>query len=102
MKLLTQKFDLVATGWIGVGYGFITRRWINLMFEIPKDTRTIWVVVHTRDAKCRAKAKVGRGEWSDRSWISTPTSSVWISSRSLTRILKPYIGKTVYLECWYE
>lgn len=104
MKLVTQKCHRSKYDWQGVYYGFIRRRWLSRMFEIPKDARVIWFSIHIRAAKHRVAVRVRGSAWDHSVTINTSSgsSAVFISNRSLDKRLTPYVGKTVHLECWYE
>jgi len=81
-------------------------RWVRGHFELPRKISRVIITLHNRPAVNRERMRV-RGPkhgLSDRPYVvlQASTASFATYSLSLTRLLKPVIGRTVYLQVEYE
>lgn len=106
IKLYQDRYRRYGGDWRGQRFGFVSCRWINRVFNIPKDISTLWISVHTEPDRDREKVRVKKYytvcECRPTIITQAGNSAVWIRNSSLDKKLTPYIGKTMYLECWYE
>ncbi len=102
MLITRKKFSKGGTYWLGPGMA-VCRKVITKLFCIPVTSRVLWVGLFSiqGDKRYREPLEVTGG----RFWPIL-RSDVMLGRQYyhpfLDKKLTPYIGKTVYMECWYE
>ena len=101
MKIVERK--LVRGDWYVEGGCFYNQHlWIcsevlSAMFEIPHWVKTIWLSLHDMASPNRCSAKVKK----DYGGFFLLFEEDEFADNSLDKILKPFVGKTVHLQCEY-
>ena len=104
MKIIEKRFRFVAPDqWDGV-VGFCSYGFAKL-FDVPVDIKTVWLSLHDRPAVNREPVVVENGKelWGPgAAQIRLGNLRQVFSVESLDKVLFPFIGKTLYLQCEYE
>ena len=126
MKIVERKFEAEGQPWPG---GRLARHtWMVCtrskkmfglcdeafaeVFNVPPEVKTIWLSLHDRPAANRAVVNVeiyndveidygNDGSYPEMQLLEYEPI-IYFSSKLLDSILKPLVGKTVYLQCEYE
>ena len=105
MKLVQRRFTASRRDgfWDRNGYSEICHDGLLEFFDVPDSAKVLWVSLHDRCAKTRVAARVvmdGRGgcEWP----AIRLTCFVAVDCYNWNKLLKPHVGKTVYIEVEYQ
>ena len=76
------------------------------LFNIPDDAKQIWLTLRDRPGVFSMALRIER-VWFDQITVTAENGRLWRSgarnlSGNTTRLLREYIGRTVYLEVEYE
>ncbi len=124
MKLAERKFRRVFSGdWErSIKHKGWKDDWMlcdaamDSIFDIPEDARTIWLSLHTRPAINRVKVDIKMwkhppspcGKDADYPEICVSSSELppgrkWdTNSPEIDKVIKPFVGKSLYVQCEYQ
>ncbi len=119
MKIGEKKFEKRGINWqhSAVRKGAVVDKWamcseaLDDIFDIPEETETIWLLLHTRPALNRGKVDIRMFPMSDDKdypEICVPRSETESGQRYDTnfkmvdRLLEPFVGKSLYVQCEYQ
>ncbi|KKN88303.1 hypothetical protein LCGC14_0248650 [marine sediment metagenome] len=102
MELFRRKFRYVNSYWWTSKGIDLSADLITKLFDIPEKIKTIWISLHDKSVSNRHIARVIKGNWGyPEVLVETEKGIYRFDDAGLDRILKPLVGKTVYLDCEY-
>ena len=104
MELVRRKFSysVLYHDWISGNLELCDLE-LSKLFSIPEGTKVIWLSLHNNAANCRYKVKVKvlkHTLYMDAYTICFEDDYV-VDNYNLDTLLKPFSGKTLYLQCEY-
>ena len=101
-KFVEKKFVRDGSRWVSAQIeDGVCGEWLSLAFEIPDGVEAVWLSLHDKPSVNRHPVGIRKDRWGEE-WFEVVFDAIWSwGNDDLDKVLKPFVGKKLYLQCEY-